>query len=123
MRELPQTICEHGIEYVLPDGYYLPQLSVPQTRIGHYGRLHREYLKAQRPVLYQTLFQSGRLWPYLEALDQQAHQRQRLLIEKYAEQECVTERLKAEDPMAWVGAMENIRSRVKEVILQELIYQ
>ena len=45
------------------------------------------------------------------------------MIEKYAEQECVTERLKAEDPMAWVGAMENIRSRVEEVILQELIYQ
>ena len=45
------------------------------------------------------------------------------ILEKYAEQECVTERLKAEDPMAWVGAMENIRSRVEEVILQELIYQ
>ena len=74
-------------------------------------------------MLYIALVTSGSLWPYLEELNSQAQKRMERLTLQMAAREGVTEALKAEDPMEWVGKMENIRSRAEEIVLRELIYR
>ena len=92
-----------------------------EQQFGRYGRMHLQYLKQDRPVLYIALVASGSLWPDLEELNCQAQKRLDRLTSQMAAREGVTEALKAENPMAWVGKMENIRSQAEEIVLRELI--
>ena len=94
-----------------------------EQQFGRYERMHLRYLKQDRPVLYIALVTSGSLWSYLEELNSQAQKRMERLTSQMAAREGVTEAMKAEDPMAWVGKMENIRSRAEEIVLRELIYR
>ena len=84
--------------------------------------MHREYLKEHSPIQYNCLLLSGRLWTYLADLNEQAQDRLEQMVHQMKMAEGVTEELKAADPMAWVGAMNNIRNRAEESILRELIY-
>ena len=119
-----KSINENGLEYRLEGDVYLPDLTLPQVRrpIGKWGRLHREYLKKERPVLFNSLVLSGRLWTYLADLNEQAQERLFLIVEQVKAAEGVTEDLKVSDPMAWVVAMNSIRNRAEEIVLHELIY-
>ena len=114
----------NGLDYVLTDNYYLPALRLPEDNrpIGRWGRLHREYLKTYRPLLYQSLLLSGRLHTILSDLDEQADERCRLIVQQMAQAEGITEELKATDPVSWVQAMNSIRSRAEEIIQTEMIY-
>ena len=94
-----------------------------EQQFGRYGRMHLQYLKQDRPVLYIALVTSGSLWLYLEELNCQAQKRMERLTSQMAAREDVTEALKEEKPMEWVGKMENIRSRAEEILLRELIYR
>ena len=124
MEELRQTIQEHGIRYQLEGDYYLPILELPKENrpIGRWGRLHKAYLKNYRPVLYQSLLLSGKLYTVLVDLNEQAMERCSLIIRQMAETEGITEELKAKDSMRWVQAMNSIRSRAEEIIRAEMIY-
>ncbi len=124
MEELRQTIQEHGIRYQLEGDYYLPVLKLPEENrpIGRWGRLHKTYLKHHRPVLYQSLLLSGKLYTALADLNEQATERCSLIIRQMAEDEGITEELKANAPMRWVQAMNSIRSRAEEIIQSEMIY-
>ena len=124
MEELRQTIQEHGIWYQLEGDYYLPVLELPEENrpIGRWGRLHKTYLKHHRPILYQSLLLSGKLYTVLADLDEQAAERCSLIIRQMAEAEGITEELKANDPMRWVQAVNSIRSRAEEIIQAEMIY-
>ncbi len=112
------------IRYQRNGDYYIPTLKLPEESrsIGRWGRLHRDYLKEHRPILYSELVLSCQLWTYLADLNEQAQNRLELIIEQMKSAKGVTEDLKANDPMAWVRAMNSIRSRAEEIILQELIY-
>ena len=114
----------NGLDYVLTDNYYLPALRLPEDRrpIGRWGRLHKEYLKSCRPLLYNELLLSGRLQTILADLDEQAAERCRLIVRQMAQTEGITEELKASDPVRWVQAMNSIRSRAEEIIQAEMIY-
>ena len=114
----------NGLDYVLTDHYYLPALRLPEDRspIGRWGRLHREYLKTYRPLLYNELLLSGRLHTILADLDEQAAERCCLIVQQMAQAEGVTEELKATDLVRWVQAMNSIRSRSEEIIQTEMIY-
>ena len=114
----------NGLDYVLTDHYYLPALRLPEDKrpIGRWGRLHKEYLKSCRPLLYNELLLSGRLQTILADLDEQAAERCRLIVRQMAQAESITEELKATDPVSWVQAMNSIRSRAEEIIQAEMIY-
>lgn len=114
----------NGLDYVLTDHYDLPALRLPEDRrpIGRWGRLHKKYLKNYRPILYQSLLLSGRLYTILADLDEQAAERCRLIVQQMAQAERITEELKAADPVRWVQAMNSIRSRAEEIIQAEMIY-
>ena len=115
---------EYSLEYIRSGDYFIPNLTLPEeTRpIGRWGRMHREYLKEHKPIQYNCLLLSGELWTYLADLNEQAQDRLDRIIEQMKTAEGITEDLKANDPMAWVGAMNNIRNRAEEIILQKLIY-
>ena len=112
------------IQYIRVGEYYIPDLTLPEeTRsIGKWGRMHRDYLREHKPIQYNCLLLSGKLWTYLADLNEQAQDRLERMIDQMKIVERVTEELKAADPMAWVGAMNNIRNRAEESILRELIY-
>ena len=113
-----------NINYIRVGDYYIPDLTLPEeTRpIGKWGRMHREYLKEHKPIQYNCLLLSGKLWTYLADLNEQAQDRLDRMIDQMRVTEGITETLKAIDPMAWVSTMNNIRNRAEEIILQELIY-
>ena len=112
------------IQYIRVGDYYIPDLTLlEETRpMGKWGRMHREYLREHKPIQYNCLILSGELRTYLADLNEQAQDRLERMIDQMKMAEGVTEELKAADPMAWVGAMNNIRNRAEEIILQELIY-
>ena len=115
----------NGLWYELQGDYYIPCLVLPDTEerpIGIWGRKHLDYIKEHRPVLYTDLVLSGKLYSYLADIDTQARNKLDLLVTQLAEKEGVDEHLKAQDQLAWVGAMNNIRNRAEEVVLKELIY-
>ena len=127
MTEMKKHIYEetNGLWYELIGDYYIPILTLSseeQRPIGKWGRMHRDYLKEHRPILYNDLILSGQLWTYLADLNEQAQERLSLIIEQMKETEGVTEDMKQHNQMAWVGAMNNIRNRAEEIILRELIY-
>ena len=117
---------EHkGLHYTLVGDYYIPDLELPdETRpIGIWGRMHKDYLAQYHPALYNELILSGKLWTYLADLNEQSQDRLNCIISQMKEAEEITEELKSQDQMAWVRAMNSIRSRAEESILRELIYE
>ncbi len=116
---------ELGGTYTLgKDGMYYPNLAIEETdqrSIGKWGRMHREYLKEQHPSLYQRLILNGTMGRHLAYADGRATAMLESLITQMVKQEGVTEQLKAEQPMEWVGRMNNIRSRAEEIVMEEVI--
>ena len=127
MTEMKKHIYDesNGLWYELIGDYYIPVLTLyseEQRPIGKWGRMHRDYLKEQRPILFNDLILSGQLWSYLADLNEQAQKRLSLIVEQMKASEGVSEKLKATDQMAWVVAMNSIRNRAEEIILREMIY-
>lgn len=124
MQDLKPRIYENGMDYVLVGDYYVPDLKLPEEHrpLGKWGRMHREYLRITNPGLLNELILSGRLWTYLADLNEQATDRCNRIIRQMMEAEQIGEDLKARDQMAWVRAMNSIRSRAEEIIKKEMIY-
>ena len=126
MTEMKKHIYDENnvLWYELIGDYYIPVLTLSseeQRPIGKWGRMHRDYLKEHRPILFNDLILSGQFWTYLADLNEQAQERLLLIIEQMKASEGVTEELKAADQMTWVEAMNSIRNRAEEIILREMI--
>ena len=113
-----------NILYIRSGDYFIPDLTLPEEPrpIGKWGRMHRDYLREYKPIQYNCLLLSGKLWTYLANLNEQAQDRLERMIDQMKVSEGITEALKARDPMAWVQRMNNIRSRAEEIIREGLIY-
>ena len=112
------------ISYRENESIYVPNLLMPEEEpatYGCFGRMRLKYLKEHRRGTYTTLKTSGQLTHHLNEIDREANQMLRLLIEQMAQAQGITEQLKAEDQVAWVGAVNCIRSAVEEIVLNELI--
>jgi hypothetical protein len=123
---MEKSLFEHmGGTYSKLGDYYLPNLIPPEStdcEIGRFGRAHLKYIKEHKRVLYTDLLTSGKLNACLHAIDEQALDMLETLVKQMAKQEGITEQLKATDQMAWVGAMNNIRNAVTEIVNTEFIY-
>ena len=115
----------NNMEYVLVGDYYIPDLKLPHEErlIGKYWQMHREYLKEHNPMMFNDFVLEGQLWAYLADLNEQAQERLSLIVEQMKVSEGVTEELKASDQMAWVRAMNSIRNRAEEIVLNEIVYR
>ncbi len=89
--------------------------------VGIWGQRHYEHLKATKPSVIGVMRMNGNLIPYLQSVDEQADEMCFQLVKQLAKQEGVTEELKRRDQMAWVGAMNSIRDRVNEIVLNEIV--
>jgi len=114
---------KNGLDYRLVGDYYLPMLKTPETpQIGRFGRMHYDYLRKHKKALFSGLWLSGEINDYIEQIDRDAEEMFSQLVKKLAKNEGVTEKLKAENQMEWVGRMNNIRNRAMEFVNEELIY-
>ncbi len=116
---------KNGLWYEKQGDYYLPCISLPEGEtepIGVWGQRHLRYLKQHRKILYTNLLTSGKLNSHLAELNKQAEDMFFRVVKQLAEKEGVTEKLKAENQMEWVGRMNNIRARATEIVNTDLIF-
>ena len=116
----------NGLWYELQGDYYIPCLTLPTEKeykpMGLWGQRHKRYLQEHKRAVYTTLLTSGKLNCYLADIDEQATEMMFRLVEQMANKEGVTEQLKAENPMLWIGRMNEIQARAREIVNAEIIY-
>lgn len=116
---------EMGGTYHEENGYLIPDLTLPteeEKPIGIWGERHLRYIKEHKRLFYVNLLTSGGLNSYLADINEQAGELFFRLAKQLAEKEDITEKLKSTDQMAWVGAMNNIRARAREIVYTDIIY-
>ena len=122
-----KTIFENnGGTYTQAGEYMLPNLTLPdenERQIGVWGMRHRRYLKSSYRILYYNFLTSCKLDNYLADVEKRAQTLFEQTVKSLAEQEQVTEELKAENMMLWVQKMNNICSRATEIVNEQVIYR
>jgi hypothetical protein len=115
-----------GGTYLEVGDYLIPNLSLPEDTdvrpIGVWGERRRRYLKEHRKVLYYNLLTSGTLHSHLADINDEAEEMFSRLVKQMAAQQGITENLKAENQILWVGRMNNIRNAATEIVNQGLIF-
>lgn len=112
------------ITYRKHEDYCVPNLLMHGSEpaaYGRFGRMRLKYLKEHRRAIYINLKTSGQLIHHLNEVDREANEMLRLLIEQTAQAQGITEQIKSEDQMAWVGTMNNIHSAAEDVVLCDIV--
>ena len=107
------------------DDSYYPDLQLPEGtnyNIGKFGHMRCEYLKEFRHGYYMEMLLEGKLNEYLHDIDEECHETLDRIVEKMKEKQGVTEQLKAENQMLWVGKMNNIIACAEAVVVREVVY-
>ena len=115
----------NGLWYELQGDYYIPCLKLPdeeEREIGVWGMRHLNYLKQHRKATYNRLQAEFKLNSYLYDINSQAEKLFENLVKRLKQSEGITEKLKADNQMEWVARMNNIKNRVTEIVLNEMIY-
>ena len=105
--------------------YLIPNLTLTEQErqpLGKYGRMRKQYLQEHRPVLWNNLLLSEKLYPHLREIDEAANSRLEQLMPELMKEAGVTESLKASDPMKWTGLMNELKAQAEETILAELVF-
>lgn len=122
---MKERFIENGIEYVRNGDYYIPNLTVPNDNvynIGKYGRMHAKFIKENKSCFYTAKMIDGTWLAYLSEIDASAKEMVDRLIRELVAKQGVSEELKANDQIAWVSAMEQIKHTADEFVLQKLVY-
>lgn len=121
---MKERITNNGIDYVLVGDYYISDLKLPEEErsIGKYGRMHREYLRENHPILFNDLVLSCQLWTYLADINDQAQERLQVIIGQMQKAESVTEKMKEDNQWEWIQRMSSIHNRAEEIALNEIIF-
>lgn len=106
-------------DYLIPDLEY-PEMDLPP--LSKYGMMRKNYLREHRPVVYNELVMTGKLFAHCLDVEASADRRLDILMDGLVKKQGITEALKARNPMAWVGAMNNCKAQAEEIIFSELIY-
>ena len=115
---------ENSLTYTMNGDYQIPDLKLteqPEKPLGKYGRMRKAYLKEHRPILYNQLLMSEKLYPHLLEIDETAQSRLEQLMPQLAKDAGATEQLKASAPMKWVGLMNTCKAQAEEILMAELI--
>ena len=113
------------ITYTQIGDYLYPNITLGEEEklpIGKYGRMRKKYLQEHQPVIYNVLAVQGKLQRHLWEIEQAANERLECMMTEMKKQAGITEQLKAEDQMAWVGQMNALKQQAEEIIFAELIY-
>ena len=111
------------LTYTMQGDYLIPDLTVPESpKLGKYGMLRRTFLREHRDGIYTGMLLNGTLNSHLEEVDREANRMLEQLTTQMAQEQGVTEELKAQNQMLWVQRMNNIRQAAEEIIYSQLIY-
>ena len=111
------------LHYKLVGDYYIPLVKAPEPpNIGIWGHRRLDYIKKHRRGIYSAMWFADTLNTHLEETDRQATALYDRLIKQFATAEGITEELKAANQMEWVAQMNNIHSRVTEIVNAEYIF-
>ena len=112
-----------NLSYTQTGDYLLPNLTLhqPKNPLGKYGRMRKTYLKEHRPILYNQMLLSEKLYPHLLEIDETAQSRLEQMMPQLTKEAGATEELKASDPMKWVGLMNTCKAQAEEILMAELI--
>ena len=111
------------ITYTQNGDYLIPNIIIRKTKpLGHYGRLRKAYLKMHRPILFNELVLSDKLFEHCAEIDEAARNRMELIVPELAKRNGVTEQLKADNQMEWVRQMNACKAQAEEIVKFELIY-
>ena len=127
-RTMKKTIFEEmGGTYVRCGDYFIPNLTLPEEEesrfVGAWGQRHLQYLREYRRTVYLDLLMSVRLNSYLADTEEQAQERFERIVEQMKQAQGITEQLKADNALEWVGRMNNIQACARELVDKEIIYQ
>ena len=126
-QKMKKTIFEEmGGTYVRCGDYFIPNLTLPEEEsrfVGAWGQRHLQYLREYRRTVYLDLLMSGRLNSYLADTEEQAQERFERIVEQMKQAQGITEQLKADNALEWVGRMNNIQACAREIVDKEIIYQ
>ena len=112
-----------NITYTQNGDYLIPNIIIRKTKpLGHYGRLRKAYLEMHRPILFNELALSDKLFEHCTEIDEAARSRMELIVPELAKQYGVIEQLKAEKQMEWVRQMNACKAQAEEIVKAELIY-
>ena len=115
---------ENSLTYTMNGDYQIPDLKLteqPEKPLGKYGRMRKAYLKEHRPLIYNQLLLTEKLYPHLIEIDETAQSRLEQMMPQLAKEAGATEQLKASDPMKWVGLMNTCKAQAEEILMAELI--
>ena len=115
---------ENNLTYTMNGDYQIPDLKLteqPEKPLGKYGRMRKAYLKEHRPLIYNQLLLTEKLYPHLIEIDETAQSRLEQMMPQLAKDAGATEQLKASDPMRWVGLMNTCKAQAEEILMAELI--
>ena len=116
---------ENSLTYTMNGDYQIPDLKLteqPEKPLGKYGRMRKAYLKEHRPLIYNQLLLTEKLYPHLIESDETAQSRLEQMMPQLAKDAGATEQLKASDPMRWVGLMNTCKAQAEEILMAELIH-
>lgn len=116
---------ENSLTYTMNGDYQIPDLKLteqPEKPLGKYGRMRKAYLKEHRPLIYNQLLLTEKLYPHLIEIDETAQNRLEQMMLQLAAAAGATEQLKASDPMRWVGLMNTCKAQAEEILMTELIH-
>ena len=116
---------ENSLTYTMNGDYQIPVLKLteqPEKPLGKYGRMRKAYLKEHRPLIYNQLLLTEKLYPHLIEIDETAQSRLEQMMPQLAKDAGATEQLKASDPMRWVGLMNTCKAQAEEILMAELIH-
>ncbi len=116
---------ENSLTYTMNGDYQIPDLKLteqPEKPLGKYGRMRKAYLKEHRPLIYNQLLLTEKLYPHLIEIDETAQSRLEQMMPQLAKDAGATEQLKASDPMSWVGLMNTCKAQAEEILMAELIH-
>ena len=114
-----------NLTYTRSGDYLIPNIQLTESEakpLTKYGRMRKKYLEEHRPILWNTMILSEKLYPHLREIDEAANRRLEVLMNELTKKCGVTEELKASDPMKWTGLMNTLKAQAEETILAELIY-
>ena len=112
-----------NIAYTQNGDYLISNIVIRKTKpLGRYGRLRKAYLEMHRPILFNELVLSDRLFEHCAEIDEAAQNRMELIVPQLAKQYGVTEQLKADNQMEWVRQMNACKAQAEEIVKAELIY-
>ena len=112
-----------NLTYTKSGDYFIPNITIQEITkpIGRFGRMRRKYLQEENPILYNDLILTEKLFSHLLEVEEIAQRRFSVLMEQMKVRRNITEELKQENPMRWIGEMNNIRACIDEIIVREII--